>query len=351
MDFRRLVVFSLRHHDSMDDSAPDRPDRLPDDGPTREPPAAEASAARVPSGGTPGTGTSADAWSARPLADLLVAIQSPDPRESEQALRECLTRYLDRVYRWAFNVLRSVAGVTELSEEASDVAATVLGNLRHLARDFKPGRYDGSADAWLETVTKRLALRRKAKWTGFTRRDDPAHPRPDWKIKGRLMQRIDYLAEQIAAREDDIEREELMELQRRIEALLRSKRKSVRRMAEYAEFYIRGEDPEAIAAHFRVNVKTVGNWPARLRALLGKPPAVGTRSTPRHAEKHMQHAAEQNGRQEASRGEKRPTKRSTKQPAKQRARRLAATRETARVTAPTESLQEPPEATPDGTLA
>jgi RNA polymerase sigma factor (sigma-70 family) len=200
----------------------------------------------------------------RPLGDLLVAMQSEDDALRDAAWAECYRQYYQVVWTRAFYVMRSIAWLPEPREAAADVASDVFVGLPHAAARY---REEGRADWWLKQVVVRTALRRKEALTGrwTSSRRDAQEP------VGRSYAAFDESADEIVAFLDSVEREELMELERRREALRKSPDPGKRRWDEFLDLYVAGCGFQEIGDRMGLTEGTARNWLCQIRKHLARP--------------------------------------------------------------------------------
>ena len=208
------------------------------------------------------------AWVAgRPLGELLVAMQSDAPAVRDAAWAECYRQYYQVVWTRVFYVMRSIAWLPEPREAAADVASDVFVGLPHAAAHY---REEGRAEWWLKQVVVRTALRKKEALTGrwsSSRRGghDPV---------GRSYGSLDETAEEIVRLLDEVEREErleLLELERRREALRASRDPLRRRWAEFLDLYVEGCGFAEIGERMGLSEGTARNWLCQIRKHLAHP--------------------------------------------------------------------------------
>jgi RNA polymerase sigma factor (sigma-70 family) len=200
----------------------------------------------------------------RPLGELLVAMQSDDAALREAAWAECYRRYHEVVWTRVFYVMRSVSWLAEPREAAEDVASDVFVGLPDAAQHY---REQGRAEWWLKQVAVRTALRKKAALTGRW---------SSGKHGGRASSErhavsLDALADQIVGELDEVEPEELMELERRLQRLRASPDPTKRRWAEFVALYVDGRSFEEIGARLALSEGTVRNWLCQIRKYLARP--------------------------------------------------------------------------------
>jgi len=216
-------------------------------------------------GGDRATGTA--------LGELLVAMQSGSEATRDAAWAACYVCYYQIVWSQAFCVLRSVAWLAEAAEVAADVASDIFVRLPDLVRHYREG---GSADWWLRQITVRTALRKKetltGRWVsgrtaGARARGAKVEPARD----GRQHVSYDEKADRTAARPDDAEPEESLELARRREALRASPDAQLRRWDAFLDLYLAGYEFAEIGARLGMTAGTARNWLCQIRKHLARP--------------------------------------------------------------------------------
>ncbi len=212
-----------------------------------------------PAGATP-----AAALSGRPLGELLTAMQADSVAVREAAWAECYRRYYAVVWTRAFYVVRSIAWLPEPREVAADVASDVFVGLPDAARHYHE---EGRAEWWLKQVVVRTALRRKEALTGRWR-SGRGH---DHAAPGRRAVSLDETADEIVARLDGVEPEELLELERRREELRASADPAKRRWDAFLALYVEGCSFQEIGTRMGLTEGTARNWLCQIRKYLARP--------------------------------------------------------------------------------
>jgi RNA polymerase sigma factor (sigma-70 family) len=207
----------------------------------------------------------------RSLGELLVLMQSDVPARREAAWGECYRRYYTVVWTRAFYVVRSIAWLAEPREVAADVASDVFVGLPDAARHY---REEGRAEWWLKQVVVRTALRRKEALTGrwsSSRSRDGGAGKGGSAATGRRPVSLDETADEIVNRLDEVEREELLELERRRSALRESADPAKRRWDEFLDLYVDGCSFQEIGARLGLSEGTARNWLCQIRKHLARP--------------------------------------------------------------------------------
>ena len=207
------------------------------------------------------------------LGELFVAMRSTNETERDAAWEECYRRYWQMVWTRVFYVMRTISWAGEPREIAADVAGDVFLGLPEAVQHY---REEGKPEQWLKQVAVRTALRKKESLTG---RWSSGHVNGDAppareRSKGRSFVSFDESADQIVARLDAAEREELMELDRRREALRTSDDPAKRRWDEFLQLYIDGFDFSEIGTRMGITEASARNWLCKIRKHLAQPLAV-----------------------------------------------------------------------------
>ena len=147
------------------------------------------------------------------------------------------------------------------------MASDVFVGLPDAARHY---REEGRADRWLKQVAVRTALRRKEALTGRW----SSGRRPESAALGRYTVTLDETADEIVDRLDAVEREELLELERRRLALRASPDPAKRRWGEFLDLYVDGCSFQEIGARLGLSEGTARNWLCQIRKYLARPLAA-----------------------------------------------------------------------------
>jgi RNA polymerase sigma factor (sigma-70 family) len=209
----------------------------------------------------------ADWVTGRPLGELLVAMQSDSAALREAAWAECYRQYYQVVWTRVFYVMRSISWLAEPREAAADVASDVFVGLPHAAAHY---REEGRAEWWLKQVVVRTALRKKEALTGRW----SSSRRGGHEPMGRSYGSLDETAEDVVRLLDEVEREErleLLELERRREALRTSRDPLKRRWAEFLDLYVAGCGFAEIGERMGLSEGTARNWLCQIRKHLARP--------------------------------------------------------------------------------
>lgn len=189
------------------------------------------------------------------LGELLAAMRSESSAEREAAWAACYESHRDLVWTRVFYVLRTVSWLREPREATEDVTSDVFVGLIEAAKHY---REEGKPEKWLAQVAVRAALRAREKLTG------------DWNQKkgtaaSRRSVSFDDEAATIAGELDSVDREELMELDRRIAELRASPDARHRRWAEFIDLYRDGYGYEEIGRTLSLTEATARNWLVAIR--------------------------------------------------------------------------------------
>lgn len=215
-----------------------------------------------------------------PLGGLLVAMRSDVAAVREAAWAACYARYHHVVWTRALYVMRTVAWLAEPREAAADVASDVFVGLPDAARHY---REEGRAEWWLKQVVVRTALRRKEALTGrwASGRGTAAGDAAGTDAVGRQYVTFDETADEIVARLDAVEPDELLELERRRAALRASADPQHRRWDAFLDLYVAGYDYGEIGVRLGLTEGTARNWLCKIRNHLAQPaPAAAPRTEP-----------------------------------------------------------------------
>lgn len=200
-----------------------------------------------------------------PLGELLVAMGSGSVEAREAAWAACYERYRDVVWTRVFYVVRSIGWLAEPREVAADVTSDVFVGLADAARRY---REEGRAEYWLKQVAVRTALRAKERLTGQWKDARAATRGP---AAARTQVSFDDQAEHIVALLDEVERDELMELERRVAALRASTDARQRRWADFIDLYRQGYGFAEIGERLAITEGTARNWLVAIRRHLAEP--------------------------------------------------------------------------------
>jgi RNA polymerase sigma factor (sigma-70 family) len=205
------------------------------------------------------------------LGSLFSAMRSGTAPAREQAWAACYGRYRQLVWTRVFYVIRTIPWLAEPREVAEDVTSDVFVGLLDAVKHY---REEGKPEQWLKQVAVRTALRAKERLTGDWNRQRNRSPSGGTASvpPARRQVSFDDEAGVIAERLDGIEREELMELDRRIAALRASDDPRQQRWAEFVELYREGYGYAEIGERMGLTEGTARNWMVAIRRHLAEPP-------------------------------------------------------------------------------
>lgn len=198
------------------------------------------------------------------LGELLLQMRSESREVREAAWAACYEGYRDIVWTRVFYVLRTISWLREPREATEDVTGDVFVGLVDAAKHY---REEGKPEKWLAQVAVRAALRAREKLTG------------EWHGRqgagtGRRNVAFDDEANAIAVELDSVDREELLELERRIAELRSSPEPRHRRWAEFIDLYRDGYGYEEIGRKLNLTEATARNWLVAIRKHLAGPARV-----------------------------------------------------------------------------
>lgn len=207
----------------------------------------------------------------RTLSELLVALRDGGDAEREAAWAECYGRYRELVWTRVFWVVRTISWLPEPREVAEEVTSDVFVGLPDAVRQY---RDDGRGEQWLKQVAVRTALRARERLTGeWKKRDGGAGHAP----AARSYVSFDDEANAIVDQLDAVRRDELLELERRIDAMRADPDERRRRWAAFLDLYRQGYGFEEIGREMGLTEGTARNWLVAIRRHLANPasaPAV-----------------------------------------------------------------------------
>ncbi|HUR91506.1 MAG TPA: sigma-70 family RNA polymerase sigma factor [Gemmatimonadaceae bacterium] len=198
------------------------------------------------------------------LGQLLLAMRSESESVREAAWGACYDGYRELVWTRVFYVLRTVSWLPEPREVTEDVTSDVFVGLMEAAKHYHE---EGKPEKWLAQVAVRAALRAREKLTG------------EWNgKKGTTASRrtisFEDEADTIASELESVDREELMELDRRIAELRASVDPRHRRWAEFIDLYRDGYGYEEIGRKLNLTEATARNWLVAIRKHLASSSSV-----------------------------------------------------------------------------
>lgn len=198
------------------------------------------------------------------LGQLLLQMRSESEEVREAAWAACYEGYRAIVWTRVFYVLRTVSWLREPREVTEDVTSDVFVGLMDAVKQY---RDEGKPEKWLGQVAVRAALRAREKLTG------------DWKGRRgpkptRRNVSFEDEANVIAAELDSVDRDELLELDRRIAELRSSPEPRHQRWAEFIDLYRDGFGYEEIGKRLNLTEATARNWLVAIRKHLASPSIV-----------------------------------------------------------------------------
>lgn len=197
------------------------------------------------------------------LGQLLLQMRSESEQDREAAWAGCYEGYRHIVWTRVFYVLRTISWLREPREATEDVTSDVFVGLMEAVKQY---REEGKPEKWLAQISVRAALRAREKLTG------------SWQgrhggVATRRSVSFDEEASTIAAQLDSVDRDELLELERRIALLRSSQEPRHQRWAEFIDLYRDGYGYEEIGKRLNLTEATARNWLVAIRKHL----ASGTR--------------------------------------------------------------------------
>src|SRR5688500_8900892 len=184
------------------------------------------------------------------LGQLLFAMRSESETVREKAWAACYEGYREIVWTRVFYVLRTISWLREPREATEDVTSDVFAGLMDAARNYHE---EGKPEQWLAQISVRAALRAREKLTG-------EWGRKHGRSGGRRNVSFDDEASTIAAELDAVDRDELLELERRIDGLRRSAEPRHQRWAEFIDLYREGYGYAEIGRRLNLTEATARNW-------------------------------------------------------------------------------------------
>lgn len=198
------------------------------------------------------------------LGQLLLHMRSESEEVREAAWAACYEGYREIVWTRVFYVVRTISWLREPREVTEDITSDVFVGLVDAAKHY---REEGKPEKWLGQVAVRAALRAREKLTG------------EWSGRhgvraARRSVSFEDEANAIASELDSVDRDELLELERRIAELRSSPEPRLRRWAEFIDLYRDGYGYEEIGEKLNLTEATARNWLVAIRKHLAAPARV-----------------------------------------------------------------------------
>jgi RNA polymerase sigma factor (sigma-70 family) len=205
--------------------------------------------------------------SSRRLGELFAALQSRSGADREQAWAACYAEYRQLVWTRVLFVIRTISWLREPRDVAEDVTSDVFVGLPDAVRHY---RDEGKAEQWLKQIAVRTALRARERLTGEWQKrsgEAPSASTPRRQVS------FDDEADSIVQYLDEIGNDELLELERRIEAMRTDADPRQQRWAEFIDLYRLGLSFAEIGERMGLTEGTARNWLVAIRKHLAEPPA------------------------------------------------------------------------------
>ena len=204
------------------------------------------------------------------LGELFEQLRSGNEAVREAAWEAIYQRYWQLVWTRVFYVMRTISWLGEPREMAADVASDVFVGLPDAVKHY---RETGKPEQWLKLIAVRTALRKRealtGQWSSGKSGDDAKST--EAATRGRSYVPYEESAEQIVGRLDAVDQDELLELDRRREALRSSHDEAKRRWDEFLQLYIDGYDFKEIGERMGLTEATARNWLCKIRKYLAQP--------------------------------------------------------------------------------
>lgn len=213
------------------------------------------------------------------LSELIGVMRSGSGAAQDEAWAECYRRYRQLVWSRVYYVVRTIPKIAEARELAEDVTSDVFVGLPEAVQHYHE---DGRAEQWLKRVAVRMALRRKESLTGSWSSGRKSHggaaeapARASGPVR-RVQVSFDELADQIVEELDAVQAEEVLELERRLDAMRTSPDELHHRWADFVDLYRAGFDYDEISRRLGITEGTARNWLCRIRKHLAQAPEART---------------------------------------------------------------------------
>ncbi len=217
---------------------------------------------------SPGTGISC--MDERSLSELLVTLRDGYEHERDVAWAACYSQFRDLVWTRVFYVIRTIPWLPEPREVVEEITSDVFVGLPTAVRAY---RDNGKGEQWLKQVAVRTALRARERITGDWKRRDPSALSASLDRPGRIYSSFDHHANDIVDALDAIKRDELLELERRIDVMRSSADPRQQRWATFLDLYREGFGFAEIGQRMGLTEGTARNWLVEIRRQLATPPA------------------------------------------------------------------------------
>lgn len=191
-----------------------------------------------------------------PLEELFRTMQSANPAQVENAWGECYKRYNRKVWSCVFYVIRTIPWLKEPGEVAVDVTSEVFARLPQTLGAYQEV---GKAESWLMQVAVRTAIRQKESITGSWSKG---------KSKRIGVELNDTTAQEIAASFEGNDRDDRMELERRMEEWQSDPEK--KRWTELVNLFLEGYGHDEIAERLGITPGTSRTLLWKIRRELGR---------------------------------------------------------------------------------
>jgi RNA polymerase sigma factor (sigma-70 family) len=202
-----------------------------------------------------------------PLAMLFARMRAADRDVADEAWGEVYRRYRERVWARVYYVIRTVPWLREAREVATDVTTQVFVGLPAAVARYQD---QGKAEQWLLRVALRTALRHRESLTGNWSGSKPAAyvGQPG----GRSYLDLDDAVHQIHELMDETERDERLELRRRLDAWRRDPSKD--KWLALIDLFLEGYSHDEIAERLGITSGTSRTWLWKIRQQLAEAPAA-----------------------------------------------------------------------------
>lgn len=190
------------------------------------------------------------------LEKLFRTMQSDNAADVENAWGECYKRYNAKVWSCVFYVIRTIPWLKEPGEVAIDVTSEVFARLPQTLATYQEV---GKPESWLMQVAVRTAIRQKESITGSWSKTKPRRVGVD--LDENAVQRI-------AASMEETDRDERMELARRMDEWRSDPEKA--RWADLVKLFLEGYGHDEIAEQLGITPGTSRTLLWKVRRELGR---------------------------------------------------------------------------------